>query len=62
MTMTEDAPAGAEAAEHGLARAAVEEMIEAGLLDRVMSRAESGELALTGEGGFLPEIDRKSVV
>src|SRR6201996_1440370 len=54
--MTEDAPAGGEAAEPGLARAAVEEMIGAGLLDRVMSQAESGELALTGEGGFLPEM------
>src|ERR1700761_2530188 len=54
--MTEDAPAGGEAAEPGLARAAVEEMIGAGLRDRVMSQAESGELALTGEGGFLPEM------
>ena len=58
MTMIEDAPAGAAGAEPGVARAAVEEMIQAGLLDRVMSRAESGELALTGEGGFLPEMVR----
>lgn len=28
----------------------------AGLLDDVMARADSGELALTGDGGFLPEM------
>ncbi|MGE0295267.1 MAG: transposase, partial [Pseudonocardia sp.] len=31
-------------------------MLEAGLLDEVMDRADAGELALTGEGGFLPEM------
>jgi putative transposase len=40
------------------ARAAVNDMIEAGLLDSVMERAAAGELALTGEGGFLPELVR----
>jgi len=40
------------------ARAAVNDMLEAGLLDSVMERAASGELALTGEGGFLPELVR----
>jgi putative transposase len=55
MTMTDDdVAAGSGGAE--AARAAVSELLEAGLLDRVMSRAESGELALTGEGGFLPEM------
>jgi putative transposase len=34
----------------------VEELVSAGLLDRVVERAEAGELALTGEGGFLPEM------
>lgn len=58
MTMTEDAPAGAEVAEPGLARAAVEELLGAGLLDRIVAQAGSGELALTGEGGFLPEMVR----
>src|SRR6201995_2693531 len=53
--MIEDAPAS-EPEAAGRARAAVEEMIEAGLVDRVVSQAESGELALTGEGGFLPEM------
>ena len=40
------------------ARAAVNDMIEAGLLDSVMAQAAAGELALTGEGGFLPELVR----
>jgi len=52
MTMTDHSEmAGPEAA-----RAAVRELAEAGLLDRVVERAEAGELALTGEGGFLPEM------
>src|SRR5579862_7604884 len=55
MTMTDDDVA-AGAGGSGAARAAVSELLDAGLLDRVMSRAESGELALTGEGGFLPEM------
>jgi putative transposase len=40
----------------GSARAAINQMIEAGLLDDVMARADAGELRLTGEGGFLPEM------
>jgi putative transposase len=56
MTMTEDDAQGGPA-EHGSgARAVVAELAEAGLLDRVMRGAEAGELALTGEGGFLPEM------
>jgi putative transposase len=31
-------------------------MIEAGLLDRLMARVDADGLALTGEGGFLPEM------
>jgi putative transposase len=38
------------------ARQAVNEMIEAGLLDRLMTRVDADGLALTGEGGFLPEM------
>jgi putative transposase len=52
MTMTDHS----EAAGPGAARAAVEELVSAGLLDRVVERAEARELALTGEGGFLPEM------
>src|SRR5690242_4259226 len=52
MTMTDHS----EAAGPGAARAAVEELVSAGVLDRVMAGAEAGELSLTGEGGFLPEM------
>ena len=38
------------------ARETVNEMIEAGLLDRLMARVDGDGLALTGEGGFLPEM------
>nr|WP_244298520.1 IS256 family transposase [Micromonospora cremea] len=31
-------------------------MVDAGLLDEVMRRVDAGEVALTGEGGFLPEM------
>ena len=37
-------------------RAAVEQLVEAGLLDDLMSRVDAGEVQLTGEGGFLPEM------
>jgi putative transposase len=38
------------------ARAVVNEMLEAGLLDDLMGRIDAGGLRLTGEGGFLPEM------
>ncbi|RZQ62556.1 IS256 family transposase [Amycolatopsis suaedae] len=38
------------------ARQVINEMIDAGLLDHVMSRVDEGGLALTGEGGVLPEL------
>ncbi len=34
-------------------------MVQAGLLDRVLAQADSGELRLTGEGGFLPEMVKR---
>ena len=40
----------------GSARDVVNEMLEAGLLDEVMGRVDAGGLALTGNGGFLPEM------
>ena len=55
MTMIEEQVQDA-GAEPEAARALVAELAEAGLLDRVMKGAESGELTLTGEGGFLPEM------
>ncbi|MHA6632158.1 IS256 family transposase [Pseudonocardia sichuanensis] len=61
MTVTDDQrnghPLGAQqAGQPGSARAAINQMLDAGLLDDVMQRADSGELALTGAGGFLPEM------
>jgi hypothetical protein len=56
MTMTEDDLQGGSAEASSEARAVVAELAEAGLLDRVMQGAEAGELTLTGEGGFLPEM------
>lgn len=38
------------------ARETVDEMVEAGLLDDVMSKVDEGGLVLTGQGGFLPEL------
>ena len=35
---------------------AVDQAVEAGLLDEVMARVDAGELQLTGEGGFLPSM------
>jgi putative transposase len=40
----------------GAAREAVQEMLDAGLLEDLMARVDSGGLQLTGEGGFLPEM------
>jgi putative transposase len=34
--------------------AAVDQLVDAGLLDELMSRVDAGELQLTGDGGFLP--------
>lgn len=47
-TMTNDDVMGAAE------RAAVDQLVDAGLLDELMSRVSTGELQLTGEGGFLP--------
>src|SRR3984957_19899339 len=58
MTMTDDAVNDEAGGPGAIARAAVQELAEAGLLDRVVERAGAGELALTGEGGFLPEMVR----
>src|SRR5690606_28426632 len=34
--------------------AAVDQLVDAGLLDALMARVDAGELQLTGDGGFLP--------
>ena len=49
MSMTDDDKRSAE-------QIAVEQLVDAGLLDELMDRVDSGELQLTGEGGFLPEM------
>jgi putative transposase len=38
------------------ARQAINELVDAGLLDRLMSKVDGDGLALTGEGGLLPEL------
>jgi putative transposase len=38
------------------AREAINEMVHAGLVDHLMSKVDSGGLALTGQGGVLPEL------
>src|SRR5512146_2063424 len=43
-------------AEPVTARAAVKQMVDAGLLDELMARVGDGGMMLTGEGGFLPEM------
>ena len=48
MTMTEDEATSSPE------QAAVERLVDAGLLDELMARVDAGELQLTGEGGFLP--------
>src|SRR5579863_6358548 len=55
MSVTDEDVAGARP-DMAPARKAVAEMIEAGLLDDVLDRADRGDLALTGAGGFLPEL------
>lgn len=50
MSMTQDQQVGSAA------RDAVNDMIEAGLFDRLMERVDEDGLRLTGEGGFLPEM------
>ena len=61
MTVTDDHQRGIRwgwsgRAATGAAREAINQMLDAGLLDEVMDRADAGELRLTGEGGFLPEM------
>jgi putative transposase len=56
MTMTEDTQDSSQAVEPGSSRAVVEELVDGAVLDQIAARAAAGELALTGEGGFLPEM------
>jgi putative transposase len=61
MTVTEDRSSGhplglSASGQPTTAREAVNDMLEAGLLDELMERVDAGGLTLTGEGGFLPEM------
>jgi putative transposase len=61
VTVTEDqqrelAGGGSNSAPPASARDAVNDMIEAGLFDALMDRVDRDGLALTGAGGFLPEM------
>lgn len=38
------------------ARQAINEIVDAGLLDHLMAKVDGDGLALTGEGGLLPEL------
>src|SRR3954452_16828473 len=49
-------PFGSSVPVPGSARAVVNEMIGAGLLDDLMARVDGQDLRLTGDGGFLPEM------
>jgi putative transposase len=49
-------PLGLPSTQPGSARRTINEMIEAGLLDHLMSKVDTGGLALTGSGGLLPEL------
>ena len=49
----------AKQSEPGSAREAVDRLVEAGLLDEVMSNLGEGGVQLTGEGGFLPELVKR---
>ena len=55
-----ESPFGRSAESEGVAaRRAVDALVEAGFLDRVLAQADAGELRLTGEGGFLPEMVKR---
>jgi putative transposase len=41
------------------AREAVDKMVQAGMLDALMDQVDSGDLQLTGVGGFLPELVKR---
>lgn len=45
-----------EAAPDGAGRAAVRQLVDGGWLDSLFDRVDAGELRLTGEGGFIPEM------
>jgi putative transposase len=59
VTMTDDARSArafGSAGDASPARHTVNDMIAAGLLHDLMGRVDAGDVALTGDGGVLPEL------
>jgi hypothetical protein len=56
MTMTGDDDGAGQVSGPSDGRAAVEQLVDAGLLDELMAKVDAGGLQLTGKGGFLPEM------
>lgn len=56
MTTTEEHAAFGRPGPVPSARAAIQDAIDAGLLDDLMGRIDDGSLQLTGAGGFIPEM------
>ena len=56
MTMIGDNDQAGQPSGHPDARGAVGGLVDAGLLDELMAKVDAGDLQLTGEGGFLPEM------
>jgi putative transposase len=54
-------PFGEPTSQADAARRAVDAIVEAGVLDKVMAGVDTGELRLTGEGGFLPEMLKRAL-
>src|SRR5215510_15887614 len=55
MTMTDpEMEAGSSSEGPSKEQQAVDQLVDAGLLDDLMARVDAGDLQLTGEGGFLP--------
>lgn len=54
MTVTDDRSAPVSPA-----RDAMNELVASGALDHLMGQVDAGELRLTGDGGFLPEMIRR---
>jgi putative transposase len=47
---------GAEGGSPATGRAAAQQLVDAGWLDSLFDRVDAGELQLTGDGGFIPEM------
>lgn len=55
-TMSEPDAGGAAAAGTSSGRSAAQRLVDGGWLDDLFARVDAGELQLTGDGGFIPEM------